>query len=292
MSEMPENVLAALPKSGKYGDLSVFVSTCLSNIRRSSVEGIWWRWAIGKAVIFHSEHPDHIGGYADRTVDKLSASHGIDESEFYRYIQFARQFPDQTMVEECLRRLSGMAGYSLSWSNVRKFALPDPAKDDTVLGSPKKTADHFSGILEAHVTRMEQYVENGVPESLREEVAGSLVRTAEVTLQLAKRLTQDVEIDTRAFGARIPDTDPERYAVWVRTFPCLCCGNSQSEAAHFPFSKGAGGSDRHLIPLCYEHHQEQHTAGRDTFLARWMPQIFTWLHSFVWAYYTERSVSD
>ncbi len=55
--------------------------------------------------------------------------------------------------------------------------------------------------------------------------------------------------------------DPELLAVF-RTFPCLACGRSPSDAHHIT-TKGAGGGDvpENLMPLCREHHTLWHQRG-------------------------------
>ena len=46
----------------------------------------------------------------------------------------------------------------------------------------------------------------------------------------------------------------------IKTLPCVVCGKWPSENAHAR-SRGAGGTWRHVIPLCKEHHTEQHACG-------------------------------
>jgi RNase P subunit RPR2 len=62
-----------------------------------------------------------------------------------------------------------------------------------------------------------------------------------------------------AFGSR------ERVEV-IRRTPCVVCGVVPSENAHVR-SRGAGGTWRDVVPLCKDHHREQH-AGAVTFQAR------------------------
>lgn len=50
-----------------------------------------------------------------------------------------------------------------------------------------------------------------------------------------------------------------RYLAYIRTLPCVTCGNAPSEAHHTgPHGIGIKASDYTAIPLCTEHH----TAGR------------------------------
>ena len=55
-------------------------------------------------------------------------------------------------------------------------------------------------------------------------------------------------------------------AALVRSLPCLVCGGL-SEPAHV-VSRGAGGGRFDLVPLCRDHHREQHDDGVLTFAER------------------------
>ena len=58
------------------------------------------------------------------------------------------------------------------------------------------------------------------------------------------------------------------YVAFVRTMPCLVCWRMPAEAAHVR-SRGAGGNDvGNVVPLCHEHHMEQHTIGIRSFEQR------------------------
>lgn len=51
---------------------------------------------------------------------------------------------------------------------------------------------------------------------------------------------------------------------FIRNLPCLICGKRPSENAHVK-SRGAGGNSTDVVPLCREHHQQQHDMGILTF---------------------------
>ena len=53
-------------------------------------------------------------------------------------------------------------------------------------------------------------------------------------------------------------------AKWVRTLVCLVCGRYPVQACHAK-SRGAGGTAEHLVPMCVDHHRQQHQMGIDTF---------------------------
>jgi hypothetical protein len=73
------------------------------------------------------------------------------------------------------------------------------------------------------------------------------------------------------------ERDPE-YLAWLRTQPCCLCGdNTSTEAAHLRVGsinhdkretgKGEKPSDKWALPLCGDHHRQQHAAGDE--LAWW-----------------------
>ena len=70
--------------------------------------------------------------------------------------------------------------------------------------------------------------------------------------------------------------DPELLAVF-RTFPCLACGITPSDAHHIS-SRGAGGDDvpSNLMPLCREHHAEYHARG-PAYMIRTYSRVRGWL---------------
>jgi len=64
-----------------------------------------------------------------------------------------------------------------------------------------------------------------------------------------------------------PARSPEHLA-FVRTLPCLVCGRTPSDAAHFPGLRGMSQkrSDLETGPLCRIHHAEQHRIGWPRFI--------------------------
>lgn len=78
-------------------------------------------------------------------------------------------------------------------------------------------------------------------------------------LKKANRKRQRARFE-RAYGS---PANVER----IRNTPCVICGRTPSEAAHVR-SRGAGGTWRDIVPLCSEHHREQHQVGIATFERR------------------------
>ena len=69
-----------------------------------------------------------------------------------------------------------------------------------------------------------------------------------------------------------------KFYLWITEQPlwieegCLVCGRT-AERAHLR-SRGAGGSDHFLLPLCHEHHMESHE--RPEFWFKWKECICRW----------------
>lgn len=78
--------------------------------------------------------------------------------------------------------------------------------------------------------------------------------------------------------ARSPRVRDEGYLALIRKLPCLSCGMVPSEAAHVRQASSMHGKpvtgmgtkpdDRWTLPLCQEHHAEQHREGELSFWYR------------------------
>lgn len=75
---------------------------------------------------------------------------------------------------------------------------------------------------------------------------------------------------------RRPRVKNEKHLAFIRTLPCLVCGdNIHTEAAHIRMSavdrgkrytgKGEKPSDCWVVPLCSKHHREQHEGSEKKF---------------------------
>lgn len=99
-----------------------------------------------------------------------------------------------------------------------------------------------------------------------------------------KPLTRSGRIKTKG-KSRFPKRRVPAYVDWIRSLPCNCAGKlveepgdpfrmvilckRRVEAAHIR-SRGAGGDDRgNLIPLCGNHHGEQHAKGIRSFATKY-----------------------
>jgi mitochondrial fission protein ELM1 len=50
----------------------------------------------------------------------------------------------------------------------------------------------------------------------------------------------------------------EKNLAAIRKLPCRLCGALPPSHAHHVKSRGSGGSDRNVVPLCWRHHREVH----------------------------------
>jgi hypothetical protein len=79
----------------------------------------------------------------------------------------------------------------------------------------------------------------------------------------------------RKAGKVKPGRD-EKHLALIRQLPCLKCGKSPCDAAHvkvavFEHDKKPGTpkqDDKWTLPLCHDHHMEQHSQGENEFWAR------------------------
>lgn len=56
-------------------------------------------------------------------------------------------------------------------------------------------------------------------------------------------------------------------AIWITEQPCCVCRFRMTDAHHVK-TRGAGGDDRYLVPLCRACHTEVHMKGVETFIRR------------------------
>jgi len=66
------------------------------------------------------------------------------------------------------------------------------------------------------------------------------------------------------------------YLAWIRTHSCQICGLKDETIASAHMGTGGKGikaSDYETLPLCYEHHMEEH-AGRESFAGKYNIDIW------------------
>lgn len=74
-----------------------------------------------------------------------------------------------------------------------------------------------------------------------------------------------------------PPVPDSQYLAWIRQQPCCLCGRGNVQAAHLRSSSLDDGKphtgmqqksdDKWTLPLCWEHHHEQHTMNEREFWA-------------------------
>mgnify|MGYP001611544467 CR=1 FL=1 len=62
----------------------------------------------------------------------------------------------------------------------------------------------------------------------------------------------------------------KKYLDYVRSLSCLICNKEASPHHIITGGIGMKCSDLFTIPLCYQHHHECHTKGKDTFCSHYV----------------------
>lgn len=62
--------------------------------------------------------------------------------------------------------------------------------------------------------------------------------------------------------------EQDTFINFIRTQPCVICGALPVDADHIK-TRGAGGGDDQVWPLCRLHHTERHSMGIKTFQSRY-----------------------
>ena len=70
------------------------------------------------------------------------------------------------------------------------------------------------------------------------------------------------------------------YLTIVKASPCCACWKTPVDAHHFPKTRGAGGSDQRVIPLCRECHIKFHSHPKEFFWEN-KNNIMEWFYRFV-----------
>jgi 5-methylcytosine-specific restriction endonuclease McrA len=78
------------------------------------------------------------------------------------------------------------------------------------------------------------------------------------------------------------ESQREHIFAKIRSQRCLVCSSKNVDVAHVR-TRGAGGPDEefNLMPLCREHHTEQHKIGIITFMRRY-PSVAAYLSTAGW----------
>lgn len=74
------------------------------------------------------------------------------------------------------------------------------------------------------------------------------------------------------------------YKDFVKSHKCIVCDNPVVDAHHFPRTKGAGGSDRKVIPLCRDCHIAYHSDPH-RFITTFEERIFDYFYGVIFEAY-------
>jgi len=167
------------------------------------------------------------------------------------------------------------------------------------LGFARSTARLFMHVYELYIRRLGLPVEQiaSIEISKLQKIAPVVERDPEEWLSMASTLSRsDLENAIRKERGLEPLEIKEKehatlaldiaggYLSFVQSHPCIVCDNPIVDAHHFPRTKGAGGLDHQVIPLCRECHTEYHNDPHE-FLIKWEEKIFDYFYRvFVEAY--------
>jgi len=104
--------------------------------------------------------------------------------------------------------------------------------------------------------------------------------------ELSEKTTREERV-IKAVASSKPNKDLlKKYHEYIRRHGCVLCKKPNKEEIvdphHFPHTKGAGGKDWHVIPLCRAHHQmwQSDSIG---LLETEKDRIFSYLYDTIWA---------
>lgn len=108
------------------------------------------------------------------------------------------------------------------------------------------------------------------------------------------RLKAGKPLKARGKSKRFARRRDPAYARWVRSGLCLIgdqCFGVGVDACHVK-TRGAGGDDRgNLVPLCREHHREQHQIGIQTFQRKYGVDLAAHAHHLATVYAKREATS-
>jgi len=85
----------------------------------------------------------------------------------------------------------------------------------------------------------------------------------------------------------VPQQINKNYINFVGEHNCILHKTRKSEKAHFPKTKGAGGLDTHVIPLCHDCHMHYHDLGVVSFFEKYRNQICGFYYATIEELYKE-----
>lgn len=218
----------------------------------------------------------------DQTIRQIAADIGRPNSyaDLYLCIKLAREYPSPGAVKKLYNALYTQRGFPPSWRFVCDQKLRGRESDALRRAVEMDRQEERLERIESTLARVDEELE-GIQQKAAEggitEQADSLrtklIEVKETLHQVGEMTPKDVSEEARANRAKL-------YHDWIRKNEACCiCGDDNLEIAHFPRSRGAGGSDFDVLPLCREHHQEMHDDGVDTFLVGHLEEVYQCLCS-------------
>jgi len=147
-----------------------------------------------------------------------------------------------------------------------------------------------------YIQLWERYERLGVPVSVRIDIGakkgmemGSALERHPELLELAPHisssdlLTEVHRVEGKVFASpAMPSPDCTTYEKYVKSQPCIICGRTPVDLAHFPRTKVRADNPWYVIPLCRIHHREQEDGG----------MAWTWDHRKHWGNYFHNRIGD
>ena len=215
------------------------------------------------------------------------------------------------------RTVSAVANFlKLGWlfktiRDERLYEFLDAGSFDEYLGFPeigfsRPSVYNFIRIQELYIDKLKVQPEFLGQPGLYSKlitIAPVVEQSPDEWLYKAKELSRsDLKKEIRAFK-NLPEIeikqekddvqiyDFKNYLDFVKAHPCVICSRDGVDPAHFPRSKGAGGDDKHCIPLCRTCHSQSHQDPFD-FLWQHKDKIFKYFYdTFLKAFALFRMVS-
>lgn len=282
MSPTGEQVLSIPP--AEWDPLLSTTRLIVEDLAQADLRGIWARWRLGHHLVSWCDAQEsRKAWYGKGLIEKIGAGVQLHPKVIYTCCSVARQFPTEQEFAAFLDAVQARRA-SITWDVVRQKSLPPLAEDPEQVGGVVNQIDNLLGVAEAAISQLERFCENGVPEAQRQELAGGILGMTETMTGLAHGLGMEPAdvLPTPIPPATNPEqwspSQVERFQSWIRAQPCACCGRQDDtiQAAHFPHSKGAGGQEWSVIPLCAEHHGQFHAEGVKTWWDAWKYQVLMW----------------
>jgi hypothetical protein len=206
------------------------------DLRRNIDKLVWAKYSFGEWML---ENDLDTGDMAQRL--KIDGVSGWDRSEINRSMKFARDYSEEK-VREVLHQ-------QYSWWGIKTKLLPSPK--ERIENSLDKSLMGHDEIRRA-IPDMDQ--------DQKDQAAGHLLTEIGDAGDILSALGHPVEVGYPQNN--VDKSSVSDFAAWVRLQSCIVCGKEGDlHAHHYPKTKGSGGADDRVIPLCGVCHVEAHQMG-------------------------------